>query len=73
MNKNENKIGDPATVSVDVAKIGKIRICKECIICGEGVELTEIEEAHLRHGYHIDSKICDKCRLAILYIRNQIQ
>lgn len=49
------------------------KICKGCIICGESVELTELEEAMLQHGHHIESKVCDECRQAILRIRNQTE
>lgn len=48
-------------------------LCKGCIICGEPVELTPNEELSLRRGFHIDSKVCDKCREAILHTRKQIE
>ena len=48
-------------------------LCKGCIICEEPVELTPNEELSLRHGFHIDSKVCDKCREAILHTRKQIE
>ena len=48
-------------------------LCKGCIICGELVELTPNEELSLHRGFHIDSKVCDKCREAILHTRKQIE
>jgi hypothetical protein len=32
-----------------------------------------MEEARLNHGMHIHSKVCDKCKEAVLYIRLQLQ
>lgn len=73
MNKNINEnIGDPVNTPVDTAK-PRIRATTECIVCNEPVELSEIEVSRLRHGLHINSKICDKCKQAILYIRNEIK
>ena len=50
-----------------------IKTCKSCIICGEFVTLDEFEESRLLHGMHISSKVCDKCKQAILYTRKQIE
>lgn len=50
----------------------KIRMATYCIICGESVLLTEEEEATLRYGHHIHSKVCDKCKAAILHMREQM-
>ena len=46
---------------------------KPCIICDESVRLSNEEEELLKRGLTVGSKICDKCKQAILYIRNQIQ
>ena len=48
-------------------------LCTSCIVCNEPVPLTSEEEMRLEHGYTIHSKICDKCKQAILYIRKQIE
>lgn len=48
------------------------KICLPCIICDEAVELTEMEEARLDYGHHVGSKVCDKCKAAILYMREQM-
>lgn len=48
------------------------RLGKTCIICGEAVEFTPNEEMAFRREYPVDSKVCDKCRQAILYVRNQM-
>lgn len=50
-----------------------VKISKGCIICDEPVVLTELEEAVLQRGHHIDSKVCDKCRQVILSLRNDIK
>lgn len=48
-------------------------IYKNCLICREPVRLTESELAALNYGIKTDSKICDKCKRAILYVRKQIE
>lgn len=43
-----------------------------CIICNESVCLTENESiAVLHYNKSIPSKVCDKCKQAIFYIRKQ--
>ena len=32
-----------------------------------------MEKARLDHGMYIHPKVCDKCKEAVLYIRNQLQ
>lgn len=49
------------------------RLGKPCIVCGETAYLTLEEESRVRYGLNIESKICDKCRQAILYMREQMQ
>lgn len=44
-----------------------------CIICGESVALTSNEVLSLEHGLHIHSKVCDKCKAAVLRIREQME
>ena len=48
------------------------KLCILCLVCGEGVPLTEEEEATMYYGHHVHSKVCDKCKAAILYVREQI-
>lgn len=48
-------------------------IGKACIVCGEPVPLNELEVAALNYGgAKIETKMCDKCRNAILFIRNMM-
>lgn len=54
-------------------KNNQIYYTKACLVCGDGVRLTEEEEMCLRYGHHIDVKICDKCKQAILHIRKQVE
>ena len=61
------------TITVDISKQPKSYLCTSCLICGESVPLTEREELQIRHGMNIHSKICDKCREAILYMRKQME
>ena len=61
------------TVSIDISKMPSFKYSIACIICSEPVELTEMETAQLEYGHHIHSKVCDKCRMAIMYLRNQIE
>lgn len=64
---------------MDESKIGTIntstnvRLCMPCLICGESVVLTQEEELSLQYGHSVHSKICDKCKQAILHIRKQIE
>ena len=44
-----------------------------CIICGESVPLTQNEEMSLRYGHCIHSKVCDKCKAAVLRMREQVE
>lgn len=60
------------TESIFTISQANFRLCASCIICGESVELTEMEEAQLRYGRYIHSKVCDKCKAAILYMREQM-
>lgn len=50
----------------------KYKICLPCIVCGESAELTKEEEVRLDYGRHVGSKVCDKCKAAILYMRDQM-
>lgn len=49
------------------------KLCISCLICGEPVPLTEMEESRLDYGLPIHSKVCDKCKVAILYMREQME
>ena len=49
----------------------KISIGVPCIICGEIVKLTELEESITR-GREI-FKVCDKCKQAVMKMREQIK
>ena len=58
---------------VNAAMNIKCHICIPCLVCGEGVPLTEEEESWMLYGQHIHSKICNECRAAILYMRDQLE
>lgn len=59
-------------VEVDIATFGESYLSVSCLVCGESVRLDPQEELGLRYGNHIYSKICDKCKAAILYAREQM-
>ena len=58
---------------VSRAMRGKTHLSIACLVCGEPVALEEWEEARFDYGLPIHSKICDKCKAAILYTREQME
>ena len=48
-------------------------LCACCIICGESVPLTPNDVISLEHGHDIHSKVCDKCKAAILRMRELME
>ncbi len=62
-------------ITIDLSILPKIKpqLAMPCLVCGEGIVLTEEEEAGMYYGHHVHSKICDKCRAAILYMREQME
>ena len=59
-------------ITIDVNS-SKSHLGMACIICGESVKLTDNECLALRHGHKLDGKVCDKCKKAIMYMREQIE
>ena len=60
------------TVDINLAYMNsKISIGVPCIICGELVKLNELEESIIR-GREI-FKVCDKCKQAVMKMREQIK
>lgn len=57
---------------VNLAVRGGAHLSIACLVCGEPVVLDEQEEMRLDYGLPIHSKICDKCKAAILYMREQV-
>ena len=58
--------------SVATISASSFHYSKPCMICGESVKLTDWEEEALKFGNSVESKICDKCKQAVLFIRNKI-
>ena len=52
---------------------GPVKLSIACLICGESVELDEMELAKLNHGLDIQPKICDSCKNTILYYRRKFE
>lgn len=48
-------------------------LCTCCIICGESVPLTQNDRIRLEHGHNIHIKVCDKCRTAVLRMRELME
>ena len=48
-------------------------LCTCCIICGEPVPLTPNDVVSLEHGRDIHSKVCDKCKAAVLRMRELME
>ena len=73
---DHDNICDLATKDVNTTKltIGHACLCTHCIICREPIELSELEsKAIIYSGGRVESKVCDKCRKAIMYLRNQVK
>ena len=62
------KIAFKETMGPDKSYLGA-----PCIICDESVPLTQNEILSLEHGHHIHSKVCDKCKAAVLRMREQMK
>lgn len=60
------------TLTIKIDKQVSGSLCTKCIVCEEAVLLTQHEEHMLRCGKDVPTKICDKCKNAILYIRSQL-
>lgn len=60
------------TITINLKDQPKAQLCTSCIVCGESVLLTEQEEISLQYGHSIHSKVCDKCKAAVLYMREHM-
>ena len=63
------------SVTVDISSAymnEKVSIATPCLICGEMIELTEIEESAVLCGESF-YKVCDKCKQAVMKMREQIK
>lgn len=59
------------TTEINITK-ADVGIGVSCMVCNEAVLLTKNEEFLLSHGRSVGSKICDKCKEAILHVRKQL-
>ncbi len=57
---------------INLAMRDRAHLSIACLVCGEPVPLDEHEEMMLDYRLSIDSKICDKCKAAILHMREQM-
>ena len=60
------------TITIDTIPQVKMQICTHCIVCNESIILSEWDETIVRFGGHIHSRMCDKCKAAILHMREQM-
>lgn len=60
------------TITAKITQSGSY-LAMPCLICGDSVMLTSREEMSLQYGRHIHSKVCDKCREAVLCMREQME
>ena len=58
------------TVTTDLVTTSTI--CVRCLICGESVELNDTEETVLKYGKSV-SKVCGKCRNAVMKMREVME
>ena len=57
---------------VSTAELAKSKWGVPCIICNETVPLSEMESLQLEHGLYRGSKVCDKCKAAVMKIREEM-
>ena len=50
------------TTTICIKDLPSFKYCKLCIICGDSVPLDELEDAQMRAGNCVHSKVCDKCK-----------
>lgn len=60
-------------VWTDVNSVFETHLSVSCIVCGESVAITQNEEHMLKNGHSIGSKVCEKCKQAILHMREQME
>ena len=54
------------------SNVSTIADAVSCLICGENVPLEKFEQSRVRFGLDIHSKVCDKCREAVLEMRKRL-
>ena len=58
---------------VDAAMYAALSLCTPCVICGESIPVNKHDEDAFLHGFYVHNQICDKCKAAILYVREQME
>lgn len=48
-------------------------LCTHCIICDAPIELISNEVLALEYGHHVEFKVCDECKKAIMYVKNHME
>jgi len=67
INEEAEKLAITAEMPIVQAVLGTA-----CIICGESIPLTPDEIIMLERGHRISSKVCDKCKAAVLRMRREM-
>lgn len=52
------------TKSITVKDNAVFSLATKCIICGEPVPISDLRETY---------KVCNKCKRAVLYVRNSVE
>jgi hypothetical protein len=60
------------TITISPKERIKTKLATPCIVCGESIPLEAYEEEAYLHGFYVHNKICEKCKAAILYVREQM-
>lgn len=59
------------TITIDTTIVTQTHLCTKCIVCDEPIVLSQWETMKLSQGHGI-YKMCDKCKAAILHMREQM-
>ena len=56
----------------DICKLKQIeeKLCVQCLICGEPVELDEMESFAILHPHTTFVKVCKECRNAVKFAKS---
>ena len=71
MRKNENTEMSWSKL-IDVNYNNHVTLCIKCLICDESIDLDEYEEEYVKYNKPL-FKVCDKCKAAVMKIRNDME
>ena len=50
----------------------ELSLCTHCLICGESIPVNKHDKDAFLRGFYVHNQICDKCKAAILYMRDHM-